>query len=372
MPDDPNTPFTDQQVGPNNVLQAEAMRQILRAGLFAGATGIGIRTAQGIKDYLGRNLGAPPRVPLRQSLLSVPVPVGPPPAPRRPRIKRGDAAPPAGGAAPVSFSEHPLTWAAQHATGALGLLRGRGQGQDTAVGDAFSGWSSPSPLDKPWVYPVGAAAIGGGLYGGYKLTDWLLDKARRRESEGELARARREYEEAMLGQYGQKTAGVDPVDALFEKSAGVIGPALGLGLLGMGTVGLASGLGSYHWARSRSKTKALEEAIKRRQEALFGQAPRPIMAVPVAHSLGQAPMPGEEPEEDEIALGKVASIAQAADRVLQRFQAQRQRAQQHWQMLINGPPKDSGKAETQEPQPPQLPSLAGAYTRLGAQPPSSG
>jgi hypothetical protein len=350
------TMLTNPETGPGNVAQAEAMRKILHAALFAGALGVGGRTLQGVGDFFGRNLGDPPKVPLRQSTIPVPVPIDLNSRPRS-RTKRADVLAP-----PAEFHKEPLTWTAQHLANRLGTMRAPGTPESTTH-RLLSGWGAQSPADMPWVYPAGAAAVGAGLYGGYKLTDWLLDKTRKREIDSELEQARKEYQEAMLGQYaGQKTAAVDPIDQLFEKQA-ILGKALGLGLLGMGAVGLASGLGSYSWARKHSRSKALEEAIRRRQEALFAQAPRPIMAIPVPQQVGQPfVMPGEEDAEE--GLPKAAALAQAADSVLQRFQRQKQEAAQHWQMLINGPPKGGERAaKPQEPLPPQLPTLAGLYLR---------
>lgn len=366
MPD-LNTLLTDPEVGPSNAMQAETMRKILHAALFAGAVGAGGRTAQGLGNFLGRNLGGPPKTPLRQSTIPIPVPVDPdrkPAPPRRPKFAALDP--------PASFAEKPLGWAAQHMANAVGTMKAPGEAMSSA-GKLLTGWGAKSPKDMPWAYPAGAAAVGAGLYGGYKLTDWLLDKARRNEVDSELEQARREYQEAMMGQYGQKAASPDPVDELYdvaEKRAflgGVVGPAVGLGLLGMGTVGLGSGVAAYNWGRKQSKSKALEEAIRRRQEALFAQAPRPIMALPVPHDAGgPAAMPGEEDEEE---FAKAGQLAQAADQVLQRFQQQKQQAAQTWQVMLNGPPKGGDKQpKPQEPQAPQLPTLAGAYSRTAGQP----
>jgi hypothetical protein len=370
---DLKTLLTDPETGPRNVMQAEAMRSIINAALLAGAVGIGGRTLQGLGNFAGRNLGQAPKTPLRQSTIPVPVPVDlSPPSPRRgrPRFKAAEALPAL--PPPAEIHKQPLTWLAQNAANALGTMKGPGEHM-SLPGKALSGWGSRSIADKPWAYPVGAAAIGAGLVGGYKLTDWLLDRARKNEVDSELAEARKQYEAAMMGQYGQKAASVDPVDpvdALYdatEKSAGVVGPALGMGLLGMGAIGLGSGMASYNWARGRSRTRALEEAIRRRQEALFAQAPRPIMATPVPYPVGQPPpLPGDE-EDDE----KYASVAAAADQVLRRFQAQKQRAAQNWQTLINGPPKGASRARPPEPQAPRLPTLAGVYSgAAGGQPPA--
>jgi hypothetical protein len=59
------------------------------------------------------------------------------------------------------------------------------------LGNAASPWSLPgAPL-------LGGLAIGGGAYGGWKLTDWLLDRARKLEVQRELAASKAEYEKAL-------------------------------------------------------------------------------------------------------------------------------------------------------------------------------
>jgi hypothetical protein len=199
------------------------------------------------------------------------------------------------------------------------------------------------------------------------MTDWLLDKTKKKEQEDELAKARADYEQALMGQYGTKAAGVDPLDALatayVEKKAGVVGPALGLAMLGLGTVGLGAGVGAYNWTNDRSRNKALAEAIRRRQEALFAQAPSPIMAVPVPRPRGGlAVMPGEEEEQDR---RKAAHVAQAADQALQRLKQQKALAWQQWQQTISGEagkPKEEAKQDG--PVQPQLPTLAGVVSGM--------
>jgi hypothetical protein len=346
----------DPQVGPGNQLQAEAMRKILNAALFAGAVGVGARTLRGAGNFLGRNFGAGPHVPAQQSMVPIPVPVQLGPQRRRSKYAAATADP----------LKEPLTWASQHLSRGLMKVPGR---PSSAVGDLFSGWDASAPVDKPWAWPVGALAIGGGLYGGYKLTDWLLDKARRREVDSELETARKNYQQAMMGQYEQKSAAVDPVDALYDLPDGekraLVGSLLGAALLGMGALAGGSGIAAYNWGRGHSRTKTLEEAIRRRQEALFAQAPRPIIALPIPHEVGTAPVvPGDdEDDEDE----KSASLTAAADQALRRLRNQKAQAARQWQIMINGPPKEE-RVSREQPQQPQLPTLAGTYTRFSTVP----
>jgi hypothetical protein len=355
--DDLRSLLTNPDTGPANALQADDIRKILGAALFAGAVGAGGRTIQGLHHFLRRNLAPPPKVPLRQSVIPVPVAVDKEAAARPLRavgLKLAAALEP-----PARFGSEPGRWTAEHIAHLTGLMRP--QGADWGPARNFvTGWNATSMGDKPWVIPAAAAAVGGGLSGGYKLTDWLLDKTRRREQDSELAEAKRRYEAALMGRFDKEAAaGADPLDELAascaEKDA-ALGTLAGLALLGMGTIGLGSGLASYNWARSRSRTKTLEEAIRRRQEALFAQSPRPIMAVPV-------PRPRPEGE-------KAGSVAQAADQVLARLRQQRAQQWASWQQTIRG---DAGKPEKatarpDQPVPPRLPSLAGLVAGDSARP----
>jgi hypothetical protein len=359
MPDPTFNPGTAS--GANDILQAEAMRRVLQLALFSGTAGVGARALQGIGDFVGRAAGRDPKPAARPLALPIPVPVTLPR--RRKSAQAADEPGPLGRLARYITTQVP--W--MHQPGTL------------------SGWQNPNMADKSWVYPAGAAAAAGGLYGGYKLTDFILDRTKKREQESELERARRDYQEALMGQYPPKAASAgDALDALYEASrekranlvtrtlaglpetvAGELPPWLvGTALTGMGTLAVGSGLASYNWARDHSQTKALEEAIRRRQEQLAAQSPPSLMAVPVPHPRGRHP---ELPDEDD-ELAKEGSLATAADGVLQRLQSRRQQAMQQWRELINGPDKSREQAKPQPPQAPQLPSLAGLISGQRPQP----
>jgi hypothetical protein len=360
--DDLRSLLTNPDTGPANALQADDVRKILGAALFAGAVGAGGRTLQGLHHFLRRNLAPPPKIPLRQSVIPVPVAVDKEAAARPLHavgLRLAAALEKSALEPPARFGSEPGRWTAEHVAHLAGLMRPQGANWGSAR-NFMTGWGAANMGDKPWVIPAAAAAVGGGLYGGYKLTDWLLDKTRRREQDSELEAAKRRYEAALMGRFDKEAAaGSDPLDELaascMEKDA-ALGTLAGLALLGMGTIGLGSGLASYNWARSRSRTKALEEAIRRRQEALFAQSPRPIMAVPIPR-----PRPARE---------KAGSAAQAADQVLARLRQQRAQQWASWQQTIRG---DAGKPEKAparpaQPVPPRLPSLAGLVAGDPARP----
>jgi hypothetical protein len=148
-----------------------------------------------------------------------------------------------------------------------------------------------------WEYPTGVGGAAAGLYGGWKLVDWLMNERRKRQLKSDLDTSRGSYEKAIQEQLNlanfSKSASLDSVyDAYNETVAGQIKESLDIargvqdvahGSLGAYLTALAattglSGVGAYEWVRSRSKAKALEEAIKARRQQR--SAPQPVTAYP--------------------------------------------------------------------------------------------
>ena len=240
---------------------------------------------------------------------------------------------------------------------------------------AIGGLDEASAWQKPWAYPLGGAALAGGLYGGWKLTDYLLDKTKNMEQESELEAARKDYEDALAGRRKMASAEPRPLDALadlYEKRAGWWNEGLGLGLLGTGGIAGLSGLGAYNWTRSIAEDKAVEEAVRRRQAQIAEQSPSPIMAIPTPvpimephrshwdHIMGRKPNPEKPRKLDH---EKAANIGQAADQFLGRIKNNQMAV---WQRLMT--PTDAKPAKppagSDKPAPPQLPTLAGARTQM--------
>jgi len=159
-----------------------------------------------------------------------------------------------------------------------------------------------------WEWPVGVAAGGAGLLGGWSLMDWLMDKRRKSSMGGELSRAKEDYQEALSDQYSSammaKGASAEPtlddvythlsdqqrceahlekISGIFPKSWTTAGQDAAHGAGGayltalMALTGL-SGLGAYKWTRNTSKNKALDKAVRRRRR--MRRAPQPVIAVP--------------------------------------------------------------------------------------------
>lgn len=137
-----------------------------------------------------------------------------------------------------------------------------------------------------------ALAITGGLAGagGWKLTDWMLDKRRKSQLDEELQSAQADYEAALQSQFQPKMAaatdkiGIGPqLDELFgelEKVAGYTSSAAGAYLLAASVLGGGAAMGTYNWAKSRSPAAMLAKAQKERARRLWAQNNQPIIAIP--------------------------------------------------------------------------------------------
>jgi hypothetical protein len=158
----------------------------------------------------------------------------------------------------------------------------------------------------PWLIPAAAAVAGGGLYGGHHLVRHLLRKKRKAALDAEVEAARKEYEEAMLGQYDpekvHKLAAVNRLDATraaMEKSADFqswAGKGAGLYLLAAAILSGMMGYGSYQMAKGRSQAKVLNEALKQRALARQAAAPPNIYLHPT--QLRPAALPGPAAEDE--------------------------------------------------------------------------
>jgi hypothetical protein len=159
----------------------------------------------------------------------------------------------------------------------------------------------PTNADRAWWTALRAPlAVGGaglGLFGGWNLMDYLMDKRREDESDDELAEAKLEYEEALQG--ATKSAAdnelsreLDKLADATEKAAGflpswdeilgMLGPEaagnLGgyyAGLYALPSMAVAAGL-SYPIFRKHQNKRLLEKAIRKRRQAEGLKTPKPI------------------------------------------------------------------------------------------------
>lgn len=181
-----------------------------------------------------------------------------------------------------------------------------GQAVGSAINKVFppGGWLNPAGAtrleDMRWPWMVGPAAVMGAAYAGWKPVDSLFKGMRQSDDEAELEEAKRRYEQALQSQVlakqgSEEPAGLDALYDAFEKRAllpgwGEMYPAMLAGLFG-GTA-LGTGMWAHGATAAGNSRKVLDEALKRRQQQLFAQTPRPFVVRPV-------PVSPEPDDEDE-------------------------------------------------------------------------
>lgn len=346
-------PLDDPSVAAQNAGQGDAIRRLALLALASGGVGAAVRGMQG----LGGVSSDPPPPQPRYAVLPIPVPQRREQS-LRPLKRANDLNP--------GFMQAPLTWASNRLADGVGLMKQPGEEWDGAR-NYLSGWGQ-SMADKPWAWAAAPVAAGAGLYAGYKGTDAVADHVRAGTIDDELDEARKRYEAALLA-HGHKAAEgtlEGDLDRLYQltqgrpvKRAVGLGALGGAGLLGLGTIGGISALGAYQWGRGNSQRKALEEAMRRRQEVLLARPPM-LTAVPTPYD------PDPEPDEDDaggepdgdvddLEIGRkfAGSAATAARDWMSRRKAQGMAA---WQAAVGG--NDAKPAKAPEPAPPQLPSIA--------------
>lgn len=184
--------------------------------------------------------------------------------------------------------------------------------------------STTRPLGDVWGPTAGIGAAGGGIYGGWKLTDWLLNKEKQHQQTSDLGAAEDDYKKALADQYraamlakqGSDTLGIDELYDLHaarvqehgrDKAAeswletpwsktlghdnwqGMKGALLAAMALTAGGTGAAT----YNWTKGRSRSNLLDKAIKQRARMRAARAPSPIYTQ-------VAPQPPVIEEEEEI------------------------------------------------------------------------
>ncbi len=286
---------------PDNQLQVGAFGDVLKMLGATAGLGAAYRGARGLYDMATTPTDISTyRPPLPQRLVPVPVP-----KPKRPPGEEEEEGLPAikvaGGpaTAPATEFSNPAGWEAQqqanpvsswlgsHIFNATGALRSPGTDR-SVMGDWFFNQNAKDPSGMPWYHMAMPAAMTGGFYGGYKLTDYLLDKSRHNELDSELDYSRRKYQRALLGRGKTASEGESPVDELdvlydalekrgiWDWTAPLIGS--------LGAVGLAGAIGggilSYDYTRRGNADTALQEALKERKRQIYRQAPAAMLAVP--------------------------------------------------------------------------------------------
>ena len=239
--------------------RSSAMWDIGKLGLLMAGLGVGARGLQGLIGLGGRNLGGRNRVPGLRSR-TIDIPIDEEEAEKYALAKQGE----------FEWTS-PTTW--------LDPLA------EAAKGDVST------PLAQPWVLP--AALLGGPLaaYGGYKLTDKLMDKRRTSEQEARLERAKREYEAALRGR-GKMGEDLDRLCSLMEKAsraADWAGVGTGIAATLAGLLATGSGMLTYGMTKQKRPAEVLRKAKLRRDRERMRRVPPPIFA-----------RVGRVPDEDEM------------------------------------------------------------------------
>lgn len=225
------------------LMRQQAMDAVKRLGLAMAGVGAGWRGLEGLVNLSRRNIKPRPPSLMQEHYVDVPVPR---------RDKQADD----------------------------GWLSQTLQGVAKPFSDSWQGRVS-HPSRIPW-FPLAAAGVGaGGLYGGYKLTDMLLDKRRQADLDRELEESRREYELALRG--GSKLA--TELDRLCDEaekrawiSPDLAGPTAGTAMTLLGALSLGSGLLAYDITKGRQPADVLREAKRRQARARLRKMPPPIYA----------------------------------------------------------------------------------------------
>lgn len=225
--------------------QRETLNRVLATLMVGGGLGVGARSLMGIRNAFKKPIEPEPQTAIPQE---VPVPL-----PGQPKMASVDAL-----------------------VGTGGLL-------------------TPA-------MPLHIGALAGGVGGGWKLVDWLMNKRRQMRLKGELEASRRQYEQALDDQYRatmmSKTGSAEQeasLDSVFDKLAGaqperslasrVGGAASGATNALIGTyltllLGSALGAGytGYQMFKGPDPDRALQDALKKRR--LMRAAPQPVYMYP--------------------------------------------------------------------------------------------
>jgi len=184
----------------------------------------------------------------------------------------------------------------------LGVDGANGGWLDKPLAFAAGEYSTEGGASMPWVLP---AMVGGGAasaFGGWKLMDYILDRQRRKALDDEVARAKKEFNDALLSQYDNpKQASIlsKELDGLYDdmtKAAASVPDWAGLmtGMYGTagGVAGLLAGVGTYNLLKKFQRREMLRKAQQRRMLRMYQQRPTELFAQPVA-------VPSKQPSEDE-------------------------------------------------------------------------
>jgi hypothetical protein len=166
----------------------------------------------------------------------------------------------------------------------------------TPVGGAAQGLAgamSFAPAEVPWRLPAMIGAGAGGLLGGKALLDYILKKRRKSKLKHEFEGAQREFNSAIAVPFGEKPAGLAPLERAYAalEKAGALGelagqiagdPLVGGAVLGLGgTAALLMGRAAYKSQKEKLERKALTDALARKRRLRALQGPPEIFVRPL-------------------------------------------------------------------------------------------
>jgi len=173
--------------------------------------------------------------------------------------------------------------------------------------------------------PLGLA----GLYGGWKLTDYVMDKRRKAELEEELEDVKSRYDSVASSAFSKDSSADMSVDETFDKLAefmtqpsltkqadnpidtisGIGGAAVGVGATYAVLAALLAGYGSHSLFSGRSRRKLIEDALKERQS---GKPAIPYTTYETPESLLPDFEEEDEDSADEVSAGSDTDTQNAA------------------------------------------------------------
>jgi hypothetical protein len=329
----------------DEAIRQDVARQLLGAGGVGLLGGAGLAGVKALRGLVGNTFSEPPRPILRRTLLRVPVP-----APDDDEEEAGLPALKAAAARMAKLAEVESTPGATIPNTAGPVVRTFAHLAGLGPGERgnFAQWMFPSGpqvtagTDMKGYIPalVGMTAAGG--LAGYRLTDNLFGARAESDRRAELEAARERYHRALMGQYDKEaaaTAAPDDLparlDLLHTKLALTWSELLpGLAMTGMGALAAGTGWTTYNYLNEHSPRKAVEQALRQREEELYAGRPAPILVVPTA-ARPRRPRYFEPRTTARPKLAQDANPGAAAASLVNASNARRQQVQLALQQAMN-------------------------------------
>lgn len=172
--------------------------------------------------------------------------------------------------------------------------------------DFLKGQYAETTKGVPWAMPAAVGAGAGGLYGGWKLMDYVLDQRRKDKLDEDLENAKSEYEAALAGSSKEAADGslASDLDQLYdnisdygEKAAAswpeLSGQAMGVYGTGAGVGALLMALLGYKQGKKKQRKSILARAQARKRREDYQRRPDPLY-VRAGGSSELTPTVGEE------------------------------------------------------------------------------